>query len=136
MSLATAVLVTAFVQQGSALGAVFGCEPMRWVGERSYGIYLWQTPVIVFSQGLPGRHGWQLDMLNIVVTLALAALSWTPVEDPIRRPDFRAHSPGVTAHTESRHHVPCRKRRHRSSPCLPQPSPMATRRSELPDTVN
>lgn len=63
---------------------------MRWIGERSYGIYLWQTPVIVFSQGLTGRHGWRLDLANVSVTLALAALSWTLVEDPIRRCGFRA----------------------------------------------
>lgn len=48
---------------------------MRWIGERSYGIYLWQTPVIVFSQGLTGRSGWQLNVANVVVTIGLCALS-------------------------------------------------------------
>lgn len=90
LSVATAVVLMAVVQRGSAVGALFGCAPLRWVGERSYGIYLWQTPVIVFSQGVTGRHGWQLDVANVTVTLALAAMSWTFVEDPIRKFGFRA----------------------------------------------
>lgn len=90
LSLATAVLVLAVVRPGSRLGTVVGCLPMRWIGERSYGIYLWQTPVIVFSQGLTGRTGWQLSVINVVVTVVLSALSWSLIEDPIRRHGFRA----------------------------------------------
>lgn len=90
LSLATVVVLLAAVREGGRLGGVLGCAPMRWVGERSYGIYLWQTPVIVFSQGLTDRHGWALSLANVAVTVALAALSWTLVEDPIRRLGFRA----------------------------------------------
>lgn len=90
LSVSTAVLVLAVVRPGSILGTVVGCLPMRWIGERSYGIYLWQTPVIVFSQGLTGRHSWQLNAVNVVVTVALSALSWWLIEDPIRRHGFRA----------------------------------------------
>ena len=89
LSLATVVVLMAAVQDGGVLGAVLGSTPMRWVGERSYGIYLWQTPVIVFSQGLTDRHGWPLSVANVAVTVALAALSWTLVEDPIRRLGFQ-----------------------------------------------
>lgn len=90
LSVATVVLLAAVVHQGSVLGAFFGWLPMRWIGERSYGMYLWQTPVIVFSQGLTGRHGWQLAVANVAVTVALSAVSWTLVEDLIRRHGFRA----------------------------------------------
>ena len=90
LSVATAVVVLAVANPASLLGTIIGCAPMRWLGERSYGIYLWQTPVIVFSQGLTGRHSWQLSVANVVVTVALSALSWWLIEDPIRRHGFRA----------------------------------------------
>ncbi|WP_078057376.1 acyltransferase family protein, partial [Corynebacterium provencense] len=65
---------------------VFGCLPMRWLGERSYGIYLWHMPVIAF---LPSA--WLSDRLALsaglvaVISVLLSALSWRYLEDPIRR---------------------------------------------------
>ncbi|MDQ2852668.1 MAG: acyltransferase [Actinomycetota bacterium] len=90
LSISAAVLVAAVAAPRSILAIAIGCRPMRWIGERSYGIYLWQTPVIVFSQGMTGRHSWQLSLANVLVTVALAALSWWLIEDPIRRHGFRA----------------------------------------------
>jgi hypothetical protein len=62
-------------------------RPLRWVGVRSYAIYLWQTPVIVLtaaSAANPQDEGLLRKALQVAAILAIAALSWRFVEEPIR----------------------------------------------------
>ncbi len=49
LSLATAALLAVVVHPASLVGRVIGMQPLRWIGERSYGIYLWHLPVIAFT---------------------------------------------------------------------------------------
>ena len=49
LSLATVLVLMPLAHPACRLGNVLGCKPMRWIGARSYGIYLWQTPVIVLT---------------------------------------------------------------------------------------
>ena len=83
--MATAALVAAVVNPGSTLGAVLGCAPLRWIGVRSYGIYLWQWPIVVLA--IPNQTTFDLPWASaaVAVTLVVAALSWRFVEEPIRR---------------------------------------------------
>jgi hypothetical protein len=85
LSVATAALVAAVVNPGSTLGAVLGCAPLRWIGVRSYGIYLWQWPIVVLA--IPNQTTFDAPWATVAVTVTLvvAALSWRFVEEPIRR---------------------------------------------------
>jgi hypothetical protein len=67
------------------LGTWLGVRPLRWVGVRSYGIYLWQTPVIVLTSPV-GKHpeGLLTKALQVAAILAISALSWRFLEEPIR----------------------------------------------------
>jgi peptidoglycan/LPS O-acetylase OafA/YrhL len=85
--LVSVVLITAATHRGSAFGLWLDNCVMRWLGERSYGIYLWHWPIFMLL-----RPGLDLPMLppawvafgNIILTVSIAALSYTYVESPIR----------------------------------------------------
>jgi peptidoglycan/LPS O-acetylase OafA/YrhL len=86
LSAATALVVAAMVRPGSWLGRLVGMRPLRWIGVRSYGIYLWHFPVIVLTAAaLPGGFDLPRATLQVAATVALAALSWRFVEEPILR---------------------------------------------------
>lgn len=86
LSLATVFVVAAVAHPSSRLGPALGCAPMRWIGVRSYGIYLWHYPIIILTTpAMTEDAGLSLDALQIAATIAVAALSWRFVEEPIRR---------------------------------------------------
>ena len=90
LSVATVAVVAAVALPGSHLNVVLGVAPLRWTGERSYGIYLWQLPVIAaFGQAGLEEHRVLMSFVLVAATLVLAELSWRLVEDPIRRLGFR-----------------------------------------------
>ena len=85
LSLSTAVLVGAVVNPGSVLGRALGCAPLRWIGVRSYGIYLWSWPIVVLARSNETRFDLPRATAEVAATFVIAALSWRFVEEPIRR---------------------------------------------------
>ena len=85
LSLATVMVLMPLAHPACRLGNYVGCKPLRWIGVRSYGIYLWQTPIIVLTSP-QGPHGQSLvrDVLQTAAIFVVAALSWKFVEEPIR----------------------------------------------------
>ena len=89
VSLATAALIMALSHPQTRLGgsALLGWGPLRWIGERSYGIYLWHWPVFMVTRpqlDVP-FESLQLLALRLALTLVLAELSYRFVETPVRR---------------------------------------------------
>jgi peptidoglycan/LPS O-acetylase OafA/YrhL len=85
LAIATALSVAAFAHPASRLGPVVGCRPMQWIGERSYGIYLWTLPIVVLTS--PQEiHGPNLlrAILQVTAIMVVAELSWRYIENPIR----------------------------------------------------
>ncbi|MDP9475509.1 MAG: acyltransferase [Actinomycetota bacterium] len=88
VALMTAAAIMVVVHPHTRLGArLLGWGPLRWVGERSYGIYLWHWPVFMVTR--PGLDvpfdGMPLLALRLAATILLAHLSYEYVEAPIRR---------------------------------------------------
>jgi len=83
-SVLSALAIAVTVHPGTRLGSVLGWSPLRWIGERSYGIYLWHYPVIVLTTPLNARPSILRDLLQVAASFGLAALSWKYVEQPVR----------------------------------------------------
>ncbi len=84
LSVLTAILIAVCVHPGARVGRVLGVAPLRWIGERSYGIYLWSLPVIVLTTPQGVKQSLLRDVLQVVGIIAAAALSWRYVEQPVR----------------------------------------------------
>lgn len=87
LSLATVLVVAAVAVPGSLLGRVLGWSPLRWTGVRSYGIYLWHYPLIVLTAPalIAGGLSRPRAVAAAAASVAIAALSWRFVEEPVRR---------------------------------------------------
>jgi peptidoglycan/LPS O-acetylase OafA/YrhL len=74
------------------IAAMTSLSPLRWVGIRSYGIYLWHWPVIALAGAItgPGPTSPWLWLIEAGVSIALACASWEFVERPILRDGFLA----------------------------------------------
>lgn len=94
-SLAAVGAVTAAVWPGSAFGPALDRRLLRWVGDRSYGIYLWHWPLLVLAVAAVQQSGPEagfspvLGLGVLIVTLVIAELSYRLLETPIRRLGFR-----------------------------------------------
>ncbi len=87
LAIATAGVVAALAHPASRLSRILGFKPLRWIGVRSYGIYLWHYPVIVLTSPTVNTNGVNPEraVLQVGASIGLAALSWRFIEEPIRQ---------------------------------------------------
>lgn len=82
-----AFLIAMASHPASPFGRALGTQPWRYIGQRSYGLYLWHWPVFMVTR--PdldiGLDGLPLLILRFGITFGLAELSYRYVEMPIRR---------------------------------------------------
>ncbi len=82
-ALAMGIVVVAAVDGAGA--RVLASPPLRWVGDRSFGIYLWHWPaILVLSHARAPVSGPWLDALRVGAALAVAAASYAWLEMPVR----------------------------------------------------
>ena len=98
----TAVLVWAVEQRPhQPVARVLSLAPVAWIGQLSYGLYLWHWPVILMITtappalaGLPGAST-GLNLTRLAVTFVLVIVSYYVVEQPIRRGRMPVIGPSV-----------------------------------------
>lgn len=60
-------------------------RPLRWMGQLSYGLYLWHWPIYVaLSPARTDLSRWPLTALRLGVTFVAATISFYAIERPIR----------------------------------------------------
>src|SRR5581483_4791828 len=94
----TMALIAAGLGHGSAATAL-RARPLRWLGERSYGIYLWHWPIVALLRPRVDVS-WPpiaAAMVTIPAALVLGALSFRYIERPVLRGP-RPHTALVRRH--------------------------------------
>jgi peptidoglycan/LPS O-acetylase OafA/YrhL len=84
LSAATAAVVAVTACPGSVVGTALSWRPLRWLGVRSYGIYLWHYPVIVLTTPANSTEDLARAAWQTAASIGLAALSWHFIEEPVR----------------------------------------------------
>jgi peptidoglycan/LPS O-acetylase OafA/YrhL len=86
----TATVILAMTQPvRTPLHELLSWRPIRWVGQISYGLYLWHWPVsVAISAGNTRLAGWDLLLVRLAVTFGAAVLSYYLIELPIRHGTF------------------------------------------------
>ncbi|ENQ3079829.1 acetyltransferase [Bacillus cereus] len=87
LSIATAILVANLAHPASRISAFLRFRPLRWIGVRSYGIYLWHYPIITLTnpQGSAGEFQLTRAIFQFFLILFMAQISWKFIENPIRK---------------------------------------------------
>lgn len=71
---------------GQLLANILESRVLVWLGERSYGIYLWHWPIWVITiKMLPSLSIWVVAIIVIGLSVVAATLSFTFVENPMRQ---------------------------------------------------
>lgn len=91
VSILTALLIAILAHPNSRLGKIMGLRPLRWIGVRSYSLYVWHYPIMVLtSSNVNSDQGSTVRIiLQILASFLFAAVSYTYIEEPIRRGTFR-----------------------------------------------
>jgi len=87
----TALMIIATIGSEKGWGRLLGYPVLRWIGTRSYAIYLWHWPLIaLFRPGAECRWPQALCAIgHMALTFLLAEWSYQVVENPIRRRGVR-----------------------------------------------
>lgn len=71
---------------GQVLANLLDSRPLVWLGERSYGIYLWHWPIWVITiKMLPNLSIWAVALIVVGLSVVAATLSFKYVENPMRQ---------------------------------------------------
>ena len=81
------LVIISLVHPASRFAPIISTAPFRWVGQRSYGIYIWHWVIFQVtgpSVDLSGQT-WALYLARVLLVLALADISLRWVEIPFRQ---------------------------------------------------
>ncbi|MDT2612988.1 acyltransferase family protein [Enterococcus dongliensis] len=91
VSLLSVLLVAITAHPGASLNRWLTNPVFDWIGKRSYGIYLYQFPVMIFYEAKinVANHTWLHTMMEIILILFVTELSYRYAERPLRIFDYR-----------------------------------------------
>lgn len=94
ISLITLLVISSAVVPSGYLSRVLGNHIFVFIGKRSYSLYLWHYPIIVFvhSYFVAGQIPFYVYLIDIVLMLLFTEFSYRFIERPIRQYGVKAFS--------------------------------------------
>lgn len=91
LSIATALLVANLAHPASRIAQFLRFRPLRWIGIRSYGIYLWHYPILTLTTPKVNAGDFSpiRAILQFLMIIMIAQISWKFIEKPIRQGALR-----------------------------------------------
>ena len=88
------LMIWGVIRETGPLTLIFRTKVMRWLGRRSFSLYLWHWPVIMILRELfneDGRmqHEWILGLVALPIALLVSEISYQHVENPFRRRGYK-----------------------------------------------
>ena len=99
VSILSAVLVAATAHPGADFNRFLTNPVFDYIGKRSYGIYLYQFPVMIFYESVVkniNHYLWLHTIVEVALILAVSELSYRLIEVPCRRYDYSQLKTQVT----------------------------------------
>ncbi len=86
LAASTALVCMAASHPETLVARALRFAPLRWIGARSYGVYLWHLPVVAFMPetmlaSVPVARG----VIEVTLIVVLAGASYRLIEEPMRR---------------------------------------------------
>ncbi|MEY3641208.1 MAG: hypothetical protein RLZZ199_1013 [Actinomycetota bacterium] len=90
VGLASVAVIAAVTHPTAVLGRVVLGNPLFvWIGQRSYGLYLYHWAIFQFSRKLAGKELTMPQFLGLMaITLVITELSYRLIETPVRKGNF------------------------------------------------
>ncbi|WP_409022425.1 acyltransferase family protein [Dellaglioa sp. P0083] len=86
------IFVATIAHPGADMNKIMTNPIFTWVGKRSYGIYLYQFPIMVFYESKIqsiGDHPWLNALIEISIILLVSDLSYRFLERPLQRFNYK-----------------------------------------------
>lgn len=88
------LMIWGVIRETGPLTWIFRTNVMRWLGQRSFSLYLWHWPVIMILRALfdaDGHmdHKWILGLVSVPIALLISEISYQHVENPFRRRGYK-----------------------------------------------
>lgn len=91
ISILSAVLVAVTAHPGASFNRWLTNPVFTYIGKRSYGIYLYQFPIMIFYEASVrnlAEHVWMHTFIEFVLILGVSELSYRFIEEPLRKFDY------------------------------------------------
>ncbi|MCP1109862.1 acyltransferase family protein [Ohessyouella blattaphilus] len=100
-SIMTALIIFSVMSENSIFGRVMGIFPLKWIGDRSYSIYLWHYPIILLISG-GKKSSWWIILVEVLLTGVVSAISYQLIETPVRHGIIKKNIDIIKAHPRTR----------------------------------
>ena len=89
-SLLTSLVVMGLVRGDNAIDEWMNIRVLRWLGHRSFSIYLWHWPIVMTLPVLaPKAPEWLVGIVAVVLTAVISEWTFNHIETPFRRHGYR-----------------------------------------------